>query len=57
METRTRTITRAITFRLIALAITTPIVGLKIAVGIQLILLFAYYFHERLWMKVNWGRE
>ena len=57
METKTRTIARAITFRLIALAITIPIVGLKIAVGIQLILLVAYYFHERLWMRVEWGRE
>jgi len=56
METKTRTIIRAITFRLIALAITIPIVGLKIAIGIQLILLVAYYFHERLWMKVEWGR-
>ena len=56
METKTRTIARAITFRLIALAVTIPIVGLKIAIGIQLILLVAYYFHERLWMRVDWGK-
>ena len=56
METRLRTIARAVTFRLIALAITIPIVGLKIAIGIQLILLVAYYFHERLWMRVEWGK-
>lgn len=57
METKTRTMIRAITFRLIALTVTIPIVGLKIALGIQLILLIAYYIHERLWMKIEWGRS
>ena len=56
METKTRTLIRAITFRMIALAVTIPIVGLKIAVGIQLILLVAYYIHERVWMRVEWGK-
>lgn len=56
METKTRTIARAITFRLIALAVTVPIVGWKIAVGIQLVLLAAYYIHERVWLNINWGR-
>jgi len=41
---------------MIALAVTIPIVGLKIAVGIQLILLVAYYIHERVWMRVEWGK-
>jgi len=41
---------------MIALAVTIPIVGLKIALGIQLILLVAYYIHERIWMRVEWGR-
>lgn len=56
METKTRTIIRSITFRLIALAVTVPFVGIKIAIGIQLILLVAYYIHERLWMRVDWGK-
>jgi len=56
METKTRTLIRAVTFRMIALAVTIPIVGLKIALGIQLILLVAYYIHERIWMRVEWGR-
>ena len=57
METRLRTIAKAFTFRLIALSVTVPIVGWKIAIGIQLILLVAYYFHERFWMKINWGLD
>ena len=56
METRTRTIVKSLTFRIIAFSITAPFVGAKIAIGIQLFLLCAYYFHERLWMKVRWGK-
>ena len=56
METKTRTITKSLTFRAVAFSVTAPFVGVKIAIGLQLFLLLAYYVHERLWMKVDWGK-
>ena len=57
METKTRTVVKSLTFRIIAFSVTAPFVGVSIAVGLQLFLLGAYYVHERLWMRVNWGKE
>ena len=55
METKTRTVVKSLTFRVIAFSVTAPFVGVSIAVGLQLFLLCAYYIHERLWMKIKWG--
>lgn len=57
METKTRTIIKALTFRIMALAITIPFVGWKIALWLQLILLAVYYVHERFWMRIHWGKN
>jgi uncharacterized membrane protein len=57
METKIRTVVKSLTFRVIAFSVTAPFVGVTVAVGLQVFLLCAYYVHERLWMRVKWGKE
>jgi uncharacterized membrane protein len=56
MEIHKRTLTRAITYRIIALAITAIWTGLSDAILIHIILTGVHYVHERLWMKIKWGK-
>lgn len=65
MESHTRTIVKSITWRFVALTITTTVawvvthkaeVAASIGVADTLIKLLAYYGHERVWLKVNFGR-
>ena len=65
METRSRSIVKALTWRVTALIITTSVVwiisdSLKLAASVGLvdtvIKLGAYYGHERCWLKVGFGR-
>ncbi len=64
-ETRLRSILKALTWRLIASLITAIIVfiitreaALSVSVGILdlLVKIFAYYFHERLWTVITFGK-
>ena len=66
MESRKRSIVKAITWRVIAYLITFVVaylltkktaLSLGIGLGDAAIKLFAYYFHERLWEKVGFGRK
>lgn len=64
-ETNTRSLTKAISWRVIATFITFTIaylftgeisVALEIG-GLDMVLkLFAYFFHERIWGRINLGR-
>lgn len=65
MDSRRRSIIKAITWRILALLITIiisfAILGswsLSIAIGIVTSLLktLFYYIHERLWERTNWGK-
>ena len=65
-ETKTRTVVRTITYRLSAwlltIAVTYWILGnLREAVGsstlIHLVLSVDYYVHERIWLRIKWGRN
>jgi uncharacterized membrane protein len=56
MESKLRTLVKSLSFRIVALLITAPIIGFNLALGIQIILFFAYYLHERVWLKINWGK-
>ena len=65
METRSRSIVKALTWRVTALLITTTVVWMatrkmELAASIGLIdtaiKLGAYYAHERWWLKVSFGR-
>jgi hypothetical protein len=57
METHKRTVVRAITYRIIALLITALWTGLASAVLIHIVLTAVHYVHERVWLKINWGKE
>ena len=65
METRTRSIAKALTWRIMALLITTTVVwvasgSMELAASVGLadtvIKLGAYYGHERCWLKIRFGR-
>jgi uncharacterized membrane protein len=55
-ELHKRTIVRAVTYRIIALLITALWTGLSNAIIIHVILTAIHYIHERLWLKIKWGR-
>jgi uncharacterized membrane protein len=55
METKSRTLFRIISFRIIALLITAIWTGLNNAILIHIILTIVHYFFERLCLKIKWG--
>ena len=55
-ESNLRTITRGITYRLLAVLITALWTGLGEAIAIHLVLTLLYYVHERLWLRIKWLR-
>jgi uncharacterized membrane protein len=57
IESHKRTVARAVSYRLIALLITALWTGLSTAVAIHLVLTLVHYVHERIWLKINWGKE
>lgn len=56
METKKRTVARALTYRFLALLITAIWTGLTNAIIIHIILTAIHYVHERIWLKIKWGR-
>ena len=56
-ETHTRTIVRTISYRITALLITAIWTGLGDAIAIHIVLAVVQYVIERLWLKINWGKE
>lgn len=57
METHKRTLTRAITWRITATAVTAVWTGIEGAIVINVFMTVAHYVHERLWLRVNWGKQ
>jgi uncharacterized membrane protein len=55
-ETHKRTLTRAVSYRVIALLITALWTGLSAAIAIHLVLTLVHYVHERVWLKIKWGK-
>ncbi|MBI2674191.1 MAG: DUF2061 domain-containing protein [Candidatus Yanofskybacteria bacterium] len=65
-EIKGRSVVKALTWKLIALSLTWLILyyfsgkageSFKIAIIVAPISLVAYYFHERIWNRVHWGKE
>ena len=65
METRRRSITKALSWRITATLVTTAVAfaitgEVKKALSVGLIdtsfKFLLYYFHERIWLKINYGR-
>lgn len=57
METKTRSVVKAITWRIIATLIAMYWVGFQAAIVLNIVQTVAYYFHERGWVHIKWGRE
>ena len=64
-ETRARTLTRMITYRVSAWVLTIPITywftrdfreAVDSSTVVHIALSIDYYIHERIWLKVKWGR-
>jgi uncharacterized membrane protein len=56
-ETHTRTWTKAITWRVIATLLAALFVDISLAIALNIIQTVAYYVHERVWLKISWGRN
>jgi uncharacterized membrane protein len=56
-ETHKRTLLRALSYRILALLITALWTGLGTAVLIHIILTVIHYVHERVWLKIHWGKN
>ena len=66
METRARSIIKAITWRIIASAVAfavayvltgSPGESIELTVIVSALNIITYYAHERFWNKVTWGRQ
>ena len=66
VDSHKRSIAKTITWRIIAAIITTIVAflftgktGLSLGIGLSdtIIKLFSYYFHERAWNKIDFGRR
>jgi uncharacterized membrane protein len=57
METHKRTLARAITWRIVATLVTAVWTGLSGAIVINIFMTLAHYAHERVWLRIGWGRE
>ena len=55
-ETHKRTLTRAASWRITATAVTAIFTGLEGAIVINVFMTVVHYIHERLWLKLNWGK-
>jgi len=62
---RRRSFTKSVTFRVMIVALDVPVVylltgRLDLAVGFTVVsnlyASIAYYFHERIWNKIGWGK-
>jgi hypothetical protein len=56
-ELHKRTIVRTVSYRIVALLITAIWTGLSDAIVIHIILTAVHYAMERLWLKINWGKN
>ena len=55
-ETHKRTMARAITYRVVATAITALFTGISKAIVLHIILTLVHYVMERIWLKIDWGK-
>lgn len=56
-ETHTRTWTKAITWRVIATLLAALFVDISLAIALNIIQTVAYYIHERIWLRITWGKQ
>ncbi|MEM2919048.1 MAG: DUF2061 domain-containing protein [Candidatus Altiarchaeota archaeon] len=66
METRKRSVLKAVTYRILATFILgiiswyytkEPFITSKITITFTIIAIIVFYVNERVWNKINWGRK
>ena len=55
-ETHKRTLVRAASWRIAATSVTALFTGLEGAIIINVAMTIVHYVHERIWLKVEWGK-
>lgn len=55
-ESHKRTLVRAISWRIVATLVTAIWTGLSGAIIINIFMTIAHYIHERMWLKLVWGK-
>jgi uncharacterized membrane protein len=56
METRSRTLARTVSYRIVATLVTAVFTGIEAAILIHVLLTFVHYVMERIWLKIDWGK-
>lgn len=56
-ETHTRTIVRAICWRIIATLVTAIWAGWQGAIMANIVLTVLHYAYERVWLRLDWGKQ
>lgn len=65
-ETKSRSLIKTLIHRILSISGTMTLIWLitknlkdtaSITLAVQIFLITLYYFHERMWNKINWGRE
>ena len=56
-DSKIRTVVKTIVFKILTTSITACFTGIGGAIKIHVILTLVYLVHERIWNKINWGKE
>ena len=56
-EKHIRTFTRAVTWRITAILLTLLFTDASTALAVGVVHTIAHYIHERIWLRVDWGRS
>jgi uncharacterized membrane protein len=57
METQLRTTVKTIIWRLICILVLAYWTGLGGSILINIFFMTLYYIHERIWLRISWGRS
>jgi uncharacterized membrane protein len=56
-ESHKRTLARAASWRVTATLVTAAWTGIEGAIIINIFMTIVHYIHERIWLKIKWGKE
>jgi len=56
VEQHKRTIARSASWRITATIVTAMWTGIESAILMNIAMTFVHYIHERIWLKVDWGK-
>jgi len=56
-DSHSRTLAKVVLYRITATIITALMIGLSKALTIHFFLMIWHYIYERIWLKINWGRN